>query len=321
MNSLRNTFFSAAVVFALGCNARAGGGGPGPVDTDGSTTNNDSGTPGTDAPVTNMDVPATGDDAVTSTPDIPEGDDAVTPPPDLPVGNDVVVGPSCGDGTCGKGESCTSCSRDCGACPATCGDGMCNGGETCTSCSRDCGACPNTCTGTSCETCTASTGCSWCRTTGACVLTSTTTCTDRVIAPSACMTTPPANITTACATSTTTAESNCGFRFVTTYSCTAGSTVTFGCTGGADAGACGFSGGACSGDPVLRVCAGTTTTGCLYANRLAPTNAGSGTVAADDDACGLCPWVRITCPSSGSLSVFTRAYNIANSASCSVFRQ
>src|SRR5262245_54247705 len=57
----------------------------------------------------------------------------------------------CGDGACGEGEDCGSCSADCGACP-WCGDGTCNGTEDCGSCSSDCGACPwcgdGTCNGT-----------------------------------------------------------------------------------------------------------------------------------------------------------------------------
>lgn len=53
----------------------------------------------------------------------------------------------CGDGQCGRKESCSSCAADCGACPPppsspVCGDGTCAAGETCTSCAGDCGACP-----------------------------------------------------------------------------------------------------------------------------------------------------------------------------------
>lgn len=47
----------------------------------------------------------------------------------------------CGDAYCTLGESCSSCSADCGACPY-CGDGSCNGSETCNTCSTDCGTCP-----------------------------------------------------------------------------------------------------------------------------------------------------------------------------------
>jgi hypothetical protein len=60
----------------------------------------------------------------------------------------------CGDGLCNAGESCGSCSQDCGACPV-CGDGWCDWTETCGTCSQDCGACPacgdGTCNGS--ETC------------------------------------------------------------------------------------------------------------------------------------------------------------------------
>lgn len=53
----------------------------------------------------------------------------------------------CGDGSCNGGETCSSCSSDCGVCPPTtyCGDGVCNGGETCSSCSTDCGTCNDPC--------------------------------------------------------------------------------------------------------------------------------------------------------------------------------
>jgi hypothetical protein len=57
----------------------------------------------------------------------------------------VTVGQSnyCGDGRCSNGETCSSCSSDCGSCQPVyrCGDGVCNGGETCSSCSSDCGSC------------------------------------------------------------------------------------------------------------------------------------------------------------------------------------
>ncbi len=46
---------------------------------------------------------------------------------------------SCGDGLCNGGETCDSCSSDCGACK--CGDGKCSVGEDCAKCPGDCGAC------------------------------------------------------------------------------------------------------------------------------------------------------------------------------------
>ena len=52
----------------------------------------------------------------------------------------------CGDGVCAAGETCSTCSKDCGACepaPPTCGDGKCEGAEHCGSCPGDCGKCGN----------------------------------------------------------------------------------------------------------------------------------------------------------------------------------
>ncbi len=62
-------------------------------------------------------------------------------------------GATCGDGTCDVGETCTSCSADCGACPPSvyCGDGSCNGDENCATCPGDCGACGPVCGNGSCE--------------------------------------------------------------------------------------------------------------------------------------------------------------------------
>jgi hypothetical protein len=60
-------------------------------------------------------------------------------------GTDSSKPPHCGDGTCDDGETCTTCSADCGLCPG-CGDGMCDDGETCSSCPQDCGLCA-TCPG------------------------------------------------------------------------------------------------------------------------------------------------------------------------------
>lgn len=53
----------------------------------------------------------------------------------------VAVPPTCGNGTCGAGETCNNCPQDCGSCPISCGNGACDNGETCSTCSQDCGAC------------------------------------------------------------------------------------------------------------------------------------------------------------------------------------
>ncbi|HEY3351840.1 MAG TPA: 3D domain-containing protein [Polyangia bacterium] len=63
--------------------------------------------------------------------------------------------PSCGDGDCGAGETCSSCPADCGACASggagtTCGDGWCDSDETCASCPADCGTCSSGGSGTTC---------------------------------------------------------------------------------------------------------------------------------------------------------------------------
>src|SRR3989344_8895732 len=46
---------------------------------------------------------------------------------------------TCGDAVCDAGETCSSCSEDCGIC--ICGDALCEGDETCDICPEDCGAC------------------------------------------------------------------------------------------------------------------------------------------------------------------------------------
>lgn len=45
---------------------------------------------------------------------------------------------NCGDGIC-AGETCKSCSTDCGDCAPYCGDGNCDSGEDATNCVADCG--------------------------------------------------------------------------------------------------------------------------------------------------------------------------------------
>lgn len=52
----------------------------------------------------------------------------------------------CGNGFCSHGETCSSCTQDCGPCqPSQCGDGACSvvNAETCSNCPTDCGVCPN----------------------------------------------------------------------------------------------------------------------------------------------------------------------------------
>ena len=51
-------------------------------------------------------------------------------------------GTICGDGVCEGSETATTCPGDCG--PPVCGDSSCASGrgETCSTCALDCGACP-----------------------------------------------------------------------------------------------------------------------------------------------------------------------------------
>lgn len=53
--------------------------------------------------------------------------------------NVYVSGNACGDGVCSSGESCSSCSLDCGIC-SYCGDGKCSSGESSSTCPTDCGS-------------------------------------------------------------------------------------------------------------------------------------------------------------------------------------
>ena len=114
-----------------------------------------------------------------------------------------------------------------------------------------------------------------------------------------------------------TVEADCGWLSPQTYSCTPGAGITVGCTGtsAADAATCTVRLGSCSGDPMIRACAGSS---CTYAGRLIP---GSATTATpDDDLCGTCPLARYTCPSSGQITVYQRAYNNGNAYVCTLGR-
>ncbi|MBI5502261.1 MAG: hypothetical protein HY907_18605 [Deltaproteobacteria bacterium] len=58
----------------------------------------------------------------------------------------------CPNGLCEEGESCETCTLDCGACPPRCGDGSCQPDyESCWDCAEDCPTCPPVCGNGECE--------------------------------------------------------------------------------------------------------------------------------------------------------------------------
>jgi hypothetical protein len=128
----------------------------------------------------------------------------------------------------------------------------------------------------------------------------------------------PPNITATCTSTATGLTAECGWRFGNSYTCTPGSTVTIGCTGttAADAATCATRLGSCSGDPMIRACAGSST--CSNTGRLAPLS--GTTTSPEDDACGTCPLARYTCPSAGQISVYVRAYNTNGAYTCTLGR-
>ncbi|MEM6453735.1 MAG: RICIN domain-containing protein [Acidobacteriota bacterium] len=67
-----------------------------------------------------------------------DGEDILSCPQDCGLGGGgSSPPPSCGDGLCAGGETCSSCSMDCGFCQ-TCGDGLCQPGESNCTCPLDC---------------------------------------------------------------------------------------------------------------------------------------------------------------------------------------
>jgi hypothetical protein len=78
-----------------------------------------------------------------------------------------------------------------------------------------------------------------------------------------------------------------------TIACTPGTAILIGCSS-----ACGV--GSCTGDPLLRVCDGTSARACAD---------GAGFLAESDDSCGTrCPSVRVTCPPGGNVAVVHRGW-------------
>ena len=291
MNKHSSVFFVLlGSLYLAACGSpRASGGTSTPTDAGGGA---DAANPPVDSAVA-TDGPSATKDIGSATPDVSTAVDAGemdsgTPPT-----------PRCGDGACDPGETCESCRADCAStCPPPpvdvpmprCGDGTCDPGETCESCRADClSRCPpppvdvpmprcgdGTCTAP--ETCgNCASDCGACPVTGA----QTDPC------PSS---TPQGPLR------------NCGWAVSVTLSCSPGRATMVGCSGAAGAGSlCQPEYGACTGDPAMRVCPGTTP--CTAAQALAVL---SGSF---DDQCGTCPSAYVTCPSSGQIHVLTGDYD------------
>ncbi|RMH41357.1 MAG: hypothetical protein D6689_11350 [Deltaproteobacteria bacterium] len=104
--------------------------------------------------------------------------------------------------------------------------------------------------------------------------------------------------------STRGAHRECGWDALGTWECEPGRRLRIGC-----AAACGL--GACTGDPMLRVCDPADPWGNCSATRA---------LGANDDACGsACPRVRdVVCPASGQLAVYAAARELGAAYTCEV---
>ncbi len=110
-------------------------------------------------------------------------------------------------------------------------------------------------------------------------------------------------ITDPCPATTAGVNRECGWDAEGTHPCVAGAAVTVGCNA-----SCAPPAGSCTGDAVLRVCAGPTGS-CSYATAL----------GSSDDACGTtCPMATATCPATGSINVLTGAFYSGEAYTCSV---
>jgi hypothetical protein len=123
---------------------------------------------------------------------------------------------------------------------------------------------------------------------------------------------PAPDVTVACPTGTPdgTARS-CGLTRDGPYSCTPGTMVTLGCSA-----RCGA--GSCTGDPFLRVCEASDDPGCTVRQAIArndDSGCGAGRCGGSGDCC---PRVTFSCPSSGSYVAFWGAYDVSDTATCTL---
>lgn len=122
---------------------------------------------------------------------------------------------------------------------------------------------------------------------------------------------PPAlDISSACAPAQRGLDRTCGFTRGHDGSCTAGEMVTVGCSA-----ECGY--GACTGDTVMMVCETALGVNCTSADALGTNDdSGCGTGACSGGDC--CSSVTFMCPGTGTYTVWTGAFDTANTASCTV---
>jgi hypothetical protein len=114
---------------------------------------------------------------------------------------------------------------------------------------------------------------------------------------------PDPGVTVACTGLTQGVERDCGWYFSRNITCTPEEPVTVGCNAVA-----GCAVGWCSGDTVLRLCAGNDAY-CTSAEALGQ----------NDDSCETsCSLATVDCPAQGKITVLTGAYNSASSYTCNV---
>jgi hypothetical protein len=299
--NLRSTCSFALLLALSACSARGSSGGGGPIDepdasTDGQIAVDDvvvtpDGDPidvsfPTDVPVTpdgtvTVDVPVTPDRPVT---------------PDVPVTMDVPSSDPCTQ-LCQRGATAPGCPSDLTSCVNNCQTSLTRLPASCRSTFDALVACartsPITCSGTT-PTFSAC-GAEQTRLTN-CLLPDGGT-------PDVPTTT--GDPTAACTGTFGGPDRECGWSRGGVLSCTPGRTVTVGCNSTAGTGTlCTSTIGSCTGDPVLRVCPGTT-----------PCSATTELTSADD-TCGTCPVVSVTCPTSGSVLVLVGPYSSTTAGTC-----
>lgn len=273
MNTTR-TLSILALLTVGACGSPRGSGGD--IDTDAGAgtdvrASTDAGTSPTDAGTSPADVGTSPTDVGTAPVDTGTAPvDVGTAPVDVPAPPPIDVPTArCGDGTCDVGESCSSCRADCAStCPPPPDVPAARCGD---------GACNGAET---CSTCTVDCG----------------SCTG------------PVDVNAPCAAGVTQGPArDCGWRMGVPFMCSPGRATMVGCSGSAGVGSlCQPSYGACAGDPVIRVCPGTTP--CTFATAL---TARSGSF---DDQCGTCPSAYVTCPASGEIFVLTGDFASNNPA-------